>query len=218
MPTTALQLSDVTKKFGRQTVLSNINMTIQQGDIYGLIGENGAGKSTLMRLITGLSPLRSGQIMLLGASRNQAGYNQALQRIGTIIESPALYPHLTVYQNLMVSAKQKGVANRQDVLATIQFVGLTEKTKTKANRLSLGQRQRLGLAIALLAQPDFLILDEPINGLEPHGHHRDSGFAASFEHRTANHDPHFQPYSHGTVPSLHPLRLHPPRPLDSGNH
>lgn len=169
MATTALQLSDVSKKFGRQTVLNHINMTIEQGDIYGLIGENGAGKSTLMRLITGLSPLRNGQIMLLGENRGQAGYDRSLQRVGTIIESPALYPHLTVYQNLVVSAKQKGVANRQDIQDTIQFVGLTEKAKVKAKRLSLGQRQRLGLAIALLAQPDFLILDEPINGLDPMG-------------------------------------------------
>ncbi|VDG31351.1 ABC transporter [Lactobacillus plantarum] [Lactiplantibacillus mudanjiangensis] len=162
-----LTIKNVSKRFGHYQALSELSLTVNRRDIYGLIGENGAGKTTLMRLIIGLSALHQGQITLLG--ENAGHYQQALRRTGAIIESPAAFPGLTVLQNLTLTAKQHGLAEPDLIAETIAFVGLTEKTHTKAKHLSLGQRQRLGLAIAILPRPDFLILDEPINGLDPAG-------------------------------------------------
>lgn len=167
MNNTILSLTGVGKRFGRYKALTDINLTIHRGDICALIGENGAGKTSLMRLITGLSPMDKGSLMLLG---EEAGhYQHALEHVGAIIESPAFFANMTVYQNLKITAIQHGVNDADQITRTIAFVGLTEKTKTKAKHLSLGQKQRLGLAIAVLAQPDFLVLDEPINGLDPMG-------------------------------------------------
>ncbi len=157
----------VSKKFGEFQALTDISMTVKAGDIYGLIGENGAGKTTLMRLITGLSHLTAGKITLLGESVGH--YCHALRRTGAIIENPVAFPNLTVKQNLKLCAIQHGLAEPQLIPEALEFVDLTAKQATKANQLSLGQRQRLGLALAILPRPDFLILDEPINGLDPNG-------------------------------------------------
>ncbi|KRM88064.1 ABC transporter ATP-binding protein [Lacticaseibacillus thailandensis] len=167
MVDTVLSVQDVSKRFGRYQVLNHLSLTVHRGDIYALIGENGAGKTTLMRLICGLSPLRQGAIMLLGEDARH--YRMALRRTGAIIESPAAYSKLTVTQNLHLTAIQHGLSDYQEIGRAIAFVGLTEKRKTKAGHLSLGQKQRLGLATAILAHPDFLVLDEPINGLDPTG-------------------------------------------------
>ncbi|GEP19043.1 ATP-binding cassette domain-containing protein [Pediococcus argentinicus] len=165
----ALTLRDVEKQFGRSKVLKGVNLTVKKGEIYGLIGANGAGKSTIMRMVTGLSPTKVGEITLLGQKLGN-NYQQSLRRTGSIIESPTFYKNLSVKQNLMVIAKQKGLVNaKKEVEEVINFVGLTAKYKSKSSSLSLGQRQRLGLGIALLGNPDFLILDEPINGLDPSG-------------------------------------------------
>lgn len=162
-----LELRDVTKDFGQHHALQHVTMTVRRGDVYALIGENGAGKTTLMRLITGLSPMGQGEIMLLG--ENAKHYRHALKRIGAVIETPVAFDKLTVEQNLHVTAIQHGLTNTKEIAEAIGFVGLLEKRKTKAKHLSLGQKQRLGLATAILAHPDFLILDEPINGLDPMG-------------------------------------------------
>lgn len=162
-----LSVKDVSKRFGHYQTLNHLSLTVRRGDIYALIGENGAGKTTLMRLICGLSPMQQGEIMLLG--ENAKHYRMALSRIGAIIETPASYSKLTVAQNLHLTAIQHGINDFEEVDAAIGFVGLTAKRKTKAGHLSLGQKQRLGLATAILAHPDFLILDEPINGLDPTG-------------------------------------------------
>ncbi|MFD1411181.1 ABC transporter ATP-binding protein [Lapidilactobacillus gannanensis] len=162
-----LEIKQVSKKFGHYQALTDIDLTINRGDIFGLIGENGAGKTTLMRLITQLSPLQQGQITLLGETGSH--YQQALSRIGAIIESPAFFKKLTVAENLKIFAIQHGLSGSQLIDQTLAFVGLAEKANTRAGRLSLGQKQRLGLGLAILPQPDFLILDEPINGLDPAG-------------------------------------------------
>ncbi|WP_125767551.1 ABC transporter ATP-binding protein [Lapidilactobacillus wuchangensis] len=167
MTVPVLQINQVSKRFGHYQALSDINLTINQGDIFGLIGENGAGKTTLMRLITQLSPLQQGQITLLGATGQH--YQQALSHVGAIIESPAFFKKLTVAENLKLCAIQHGLPASPLVKQTLAFVGLTAKANTKAGHLSLGQKQRLGLGLAILPQPDFLILDEPINGLDPEG-------------------------------------------------
>lgn len=165
MTKTILSVDNVSKSFGRYKAIDNLSFTLQKGDIYGLIGANGAGKTTIMRLITQLSPLKVGQIELFGQKINQ----QALKHVGAVIETPAAFDKLTVQENLKLVAIQRGINDSTKIMKIVQFVDLTKKLHTKARNLSLGQRQRLGLAIAILPEPDLLILDEPINGLDPSG-------------------------------------------------
>ncbi len=172
--------------------LDQVSFTVEKGDIYGLIGENGAGKTTLMRLITGLSPMQHGTVTLLG---EQAGhYQHALSRIGAVIESPAAFEKLTVYQNLRLCAIQHGIQDKQAITEAIDFVGLKAKQTTKVKHLSLGQKQRLGLALAILPRPDFLILDEPINGLDPSGYYGISPIIETLERGAADNHSNLQPY------------------------
>lgn len=165
MEKTILSVSNINKSFGKNKVIDNVSFELQKGDIYGLIGSNGAGKTTIMRLITQLSPLKSGSIKLFDKKINQ----QALKHVGAVIETPVAFDRLTVRQNLKLVAIQRGINDKKKILEIIKFVGLEKKLNTKSKNLSLGQRQRLGLAIAILPEPDLLILDEPINGLDPSG-------------------------------------------------
>lgn len=158
-----LNLKNVTKVFGKDKVLDDVNLTIFKGDIYGLIGRNGAGKTTLMKIIMDLTRKTSGEIFLLS---NRA-YNKNLERVGAIIESPVAYVNLSAYQNLKILCKQKGIHDDSVIVEALKFVNLTNTGKKKFKNFSLGMKQRLGLAMALLNNPDFLILDEPINGLDP---------------------------------------------------
>ena len=162
---TILSVNNVSKIFGKYKALDNVNLSLQKGDIYGLVGSNGAGKTTLMRLITQLSPLKIGEIQLFDKKVNQ----QALKHVGAVIEAPVAFDKLTVQENLKLVAIQRGINDSKRISEIVKFVGLTEKLNTKAKNLSLGQKQRLGLAIAVLPDPDLLILDEPINGLDPSG-------------------------------------------------
>lgn len=165
MTKTILNVDSISKNFGKYKAIDNVSFTLQKGDIYGLIGSNGAGKTTIMRLITQLSPLKVGTIELFGQKINQ----QALKHVGAVIETPAAFEKLTVLENLKLVAIQRGINDKKRLPEIIDFVGLGEKLNTKAKNLSLGQKQRLGLAIAILPEPDLLILDEPINGLDPSG-------------------------------------------------
>ena len=158
-----LELKDVTKMFGKDKVLNRVNLTIFKGDIYGLIGRNGAGKTTLMKIITDLTRKTSGEIFLL----SNRSYIKNLERVGAIIESPVAYVNLSAYQNLKILCMQKGIQDYAVIDEALQFVNLTNTGKKKFKQFSLGMKQRLGLAMALLNNPDFLILDEPINGLDP---------------------------------------------------
>ena len=158
-----LELKDVTKMFGKDKVLNRVNLTIFKGDIYGLIGRNGAGKTTLMKIITDLTRKTSGEIFLL----SNRSYIKNLARVGAIIESPVAYVNLSAYQNLKILCMQKGIQDYAVIDEALQFVNLTNTGKKKFKQFSLGMKQRLGLAMALLNNPDFLILDEPINGLDP---------------------------------------------------
>ena len=158
-----LELKDVTKMFGKDKVLNRVNLTIFKGDIYGLIGRNGAGKTTLMKIITDLTRKTSGEIFLL----SNRSYIKNLERVGAIIESPVAYVNLSAYQNLKILCMQKGIQDYAVIDEALEFVNLTNTGKKKFKQFSLGMKQRLGLAMALLNNPDFLILDEPINGLDP---------------------------------------------------
>lgn len=163
-----LQTYGLTKQYGKNTAVNNVNMKIKKGDIYGFIGRNGAGKTTMIRMITGLVAPTKGQIELF-AQKNEKGIKNALPRIGSIIEHPALYPDFTALENMQLRGKLLGVPDKNVIESILETVGLWNVGKKKVKNFSLGMRQRLGLALALLGNPDFLILDEPINGLDPEG-------------------------------------------------
>jgi len=163
-----LKMSGVTKKYGSKAAVDNISMTIYKGDIYGLIGRNGAGKTTLMRVITSLTSIDSGKIALFGET-SAARLTKARRRMGCVIETPALYPNLTAFQNLEYFRILRRIDDKSIVEKSLKTVALEDTGKKKFRDFSLGMKQRLGLALALLGNPDFIILDEPNNGLDPIG-------------------------------------------------
>lgn len=164
---TVLEMTNITKKFGNHLALKNINMTIHEGEIYGLIGRNGAGKTTLLKLITQLIEPDQGIISLFG-SQGDKELTKALRCSGSVIETPVAYDQLSAVDNLRYYCKLRGVVNPDAVIEeTLKFVNLSDTGKKKFKDFSLGMKQKLGIAIAILTRPDFLILDEPINGLDP---------------------------------------------------
>lgn len=165
---TVLKLTQLTKTYKKVNAVDHVNITINKGDIYGLVGKNGAGKSTLLKLITSLAKQDSGEIELFGET-TYAGLQKSRKRMGSVIETPALYVDLSAEHNLEYYQRLKGVPNKKVIHDTLELVGLTDTGKKKVKNFSLGMKQRLGLAVALLNNPDFLILDEPLNGLDPMG-------------------------------------------------
>lgn len=164
-----LEIKQLSKKFGRQLALDNMNLTIRKGEIYGLIGKNGAGKTTLIKVLTQLIQADGGSISLFNSSTH-GQWTQALKRVGSVIETPVAHNHLTAHQNLLYYCKVRHIANPEKVIAeTLDYVGLADTGSKKFRNFSLGMKQRLGIAIALISKPDLLILDEPINGLDPVG-------------------------------------------------
>ncbi|MDR3315506.1 MAG: ATP-binding cassette domain-containing protein [Coriobacteriales bacterium] len=163
-----LKTTGLTKTYGQQHAVNQVNMTVHRGDVYGLVGQNGAGKTTLIRLVTGLTLPNSGEIELMGA-HTASDLQHVRSRLGSIVESPALYPNLTATQNLETYRLQRGILERDCVARMLALVGLAGAGKKRFKDFSLGMKQRLGLGLALMSNPDFLILDEPINGLDPTG-------------------------------------------------
>lgn len=161
------QTKNIIKRYKQTNVLDRVSMTVKRGEIYGLIGENGAGKTTLIRLLTGLAKPSEGELSLFGyQGKNIAGQRS---RMGCIIEGPSLYPEMTAYENLEVQRLQRGIPGKDNLDHVLTLVNLHHAGKKKVKNFSLGMRQRLALAIALLGTPEFLVLDEPINGLDPVG-------------------------------------------------
>lgn len=163
-----LKTYKITKKYGDQVVVNNINMTIKKGEIYGFIGQNGAGKTTLIRLITGLIHKSAGEIELLGAS-GENELNKARTMVGSLIETPSFYDNMTARENLEVSRLIRNIPGKKCIDDVLELVGLKDVEKKKVKNFSLGMKQRLGIANALMGNPKLLILDEPINGLDPIG-------------------------------------------------
>ena len=163
-----METKGITKAYKSTLALDKVDLKLEKGKIYGFIGQNGAGKTTLIRLITGLSFASAGEIVLWGKTGERELQEQR-KRIGALIESPALYPNMTAVQNLEVQRIQRGIPDKAVIEKTLQLVGLPDTGKKKVRNFSLGMRQRLGIAVALLNTPEFLILDEPINGLDPAG-------------------------------------------------
>lgn len=159
-----IETSNLTKTYGSKTVLDHVNMHVAKGDIYGFIGKNGAGKTTLMKLLLGMSQPTEGTITLFGTKK----LNVARRLIGSLIEEPALYKNCTAAENMKRFAILSGT-DYHEIDEILHFVGLGDVGNKKVGKFSLGMKQRLGIAIAMLGHPDLLILDEPINGLDPEG-------------------------------------------------
>ena len=159
-----MQLS---KRYGNFTALNNADMTVYREDIYGLIGRNGAGKTTIMKIITGLTEKSGGEYEIFG--KKGAAADKEKRRIGCLIENPAFFGGMTAYQNLKYYALQKGITDEKQIDEALALVNLTEVKHKKYRKFSLGMKQRLGIALAVMDNPDLVILDEPINGLDPIG-------------------------------------------------
>jgi ABC-2 type transport system ATP-binding protein len=160
-----LRTQCLTKQFGEKTAVKNVSMQIKKGEIYGFIGKNGAGKTTLMRLILGAAMPTGGSIELFGGKENE---NEARHRIGALLEYPCIYKNCTALENLRRFAILTG-ADADELEDILELVGLKGVGRKKAGQFSLGMKQRLAIGIALLGHPEFLVLDEPINGLDPAG-------------------------------------------------
>lgn len=160
-----LQTSNLTKKYKKQTALNNVNINIKKGDIYGLIGKNGAGKTTLMKIVCGLIHSTHGEIKLFEST----DLNKQRKRIGCVIEQPVIYPLMTAREILTYYNKLLGISDYSNIDDLLDLVGLENAGNKKTKNFSLGMKQRLSIAISLIGNPDFLILDEPINGLDPSG-------------------------------------------------
>ncbi len=163
-----IKTHNLTKRYGRHTVVHDLNLTVPQGSVYGFLGPNGAGKSTSMKMLLGLVHQTSGQVELLGQAMSEGTRIALLRQTGSLIESPSGYLHLTARENLAIVADLKGVAYK-DIDRVLDIVHLTADANRKVGQYSLGMKQRLGIAMALLGSPRLLILDEPTNGLDPAG-------------------------------------------------
>lgn len=165
--TAVLAAYGLRKAYGANMALDGLSMMVRRGDIYGLVGRNGAGKTTLMRMATGQSAPTGGELELFGASGKDLRAQRS--RTGAMIEIPSFSPFLTARENLEYYRLQRGIPGREAVDEALELVNLTATGPKKFKSFSLGMKQRLGLALALMNHPDFLILDEPINGLDPEG-------------------------------------------------
>ena len=157
------------KQYRNFKALNGLSMHVPQGSIYGLVGKNGAGKTTLIRLISGIQEPTSGNYTLYGVKNTDKAIYKVRQRMGAVVESPAIYLDMTAEENLKIQYQVLGIPSYEGITELLQLVDLTECGKKKVKNFSLGMKQRLGIAVALCGNPDFLVLDEPINGLDPQG-------------------------------------------------
>ncbi|MBY9079338.1 ABC transporter ATP-binding protein [Paenibacillus sp. HN-1] len=163
----AIRTIGLCKKYGTKNVVDQVNLIVPKGAIYGFIGRNGSGKSTTQKMVCGLVRPSAGEIHLFGKPVEDT---LVRSRIGTLIEQPGVYPSMSAYENLVLQGLSIGVDNpKKKAMESLEMVGLGKSAKKKAKNLSLGMKQRLGIAIAMLGNPDLLVLDEPINGLDPEG-------------------------------------------------
>lgn len=163
-----IETKQLTKIYGEQAAVKNINLHVKRGKIYGLLGRNGAGKTTTMKMLLGLTQPTSGEVKIWGKPL-RGNEKKLLPRIGSLIESPGFYPNLTATENLRIFATLRGVPNSNAIKDALDLVGLPYKDKKLFSQYSLGMKQRLAIALAVMHDPELLILDEPINGLDPIG-------------------------------------------------
>ena len=163
-----LQTQQLCKKYGRFNALTDFTINVPKGSIYGMVGRNGAGKTTLIRIVTGLNNPSSGEFTLFGTKNTDADILAKRRKIGAVVETPSLHPEMSAKDNLIQQTKALGISDEK-LDEILNLVGLPNTGKKKAKHFSLGMRQRLGIAFSLVGDPDFLVLDEPINGLDPQG-------------------------------------------------
>ncbi len=168
MSEAAMKIIDLHKNIGRSHIIKNLNFDIRPGEVFGFIGPNGAGKTTTIRMMVGLLSMTKGDVVIQGHSI-KSEYTKAISEVGAIVENPEMYPFMTGLQNLKHFARMSEGVTNERIKEVIDLVGLEKAIKTKVNKYSLGMRQRLGIAQALLHSPSVLILDEPTNGLDPTG-------------------------------------------------
>lgn len=162
-----LTTNAITKQYGKQRAVNAVSIHIRQGAIYGLIGRNGAGKTTLLKMISGLAAPTEGDFSLFGKTGQEV--SEYMSRIGSLIENPGIYPNLSAPENLQLKCLAMGIRKKGVIGELLETVGLGNTGKKKVRNFSLGMKQRLGIALALVGDPDLVILDEPINGLDPQG-------------------------------------------------
>ena len=165
---TVLECKSLNKKIGKKDILKNVSLEVQEGDILGFIGPNGAGKTTTIKLILGLQKINSGEVKINGYDI-KTQFEKAIERVGTIVENPDLYMYMSGLDNLKMIARLYKNVDIKRIDEVIKLVGLENRIKDKVSKYSLGMRQRLGIAQAILHKPNLLILDEPTNGLDPEG-------------------------------------------------
>ena len=165
----ALTTQGLTKTYAQTKALNGLTMHVPKGAIYGFVGKNGAGKTTLIRLVCGLQAPTAGDYTLYGVPHTAPEIYKTRRRMGAVVETPSVYLDLTAADNLKLQHRLLGLPSEEGIPALLRLVGLEDTGKKKARHFSLGMRQRLGIAVALCGDPDFLILDEPINGLDPQG-------------------------------------------------
>lgn len=164
-----LETNELSKKYKNFQALNGLSMHVPKGAIYGFVGKNGAGKTTLIRLICGLQQPTSGEFTLYGISEDSKDIIKSRRRMGAVVETPSIYLDMTAEENLKQQYLILGLPSFDGIKELLKLVGLEGTGKKKAKHFSLGMKQRLGIAIALVGDPDFLVLDEPINGLDPQG-------------------------------------------------
>ena len=164
----AVTTTNLSKQYGRQMVLNNVSIQVKPGQIYGLVGNNGAGKTTLLRILSGLTIEKSGEYTIFDESE-YSKKNEARRRVASLIEEPGFFPFMTARQNLEYFRIQRGIPGKEIVDEVLKEVGLDKVGKKKFGKFSLGMRQRLGIALALMGEPELLLLYEQINGLDPEG-------------------------------------------------
>src|SRR5699024_10763915 len=164
-----LKTNALKKSYGHYKALNGLTMSVPKGEIYGLVGKNGAGKTTLIRLICGLQKPTGGEYSIYGISNKQKEIIKARRRIGAVVETPSIYLDMTAEDNLRMQYRVLGLPSFEGIEDVLKMVGLENTGRKKVKDFSLGMRQRLGIAVAIVGDPDFLILDEPINGLDPQG-------------------------------------------------
>ena len=209
----ALETRNLTKHMGGRRIVRSVSLQIPKGSVYGLLGPNGAGKSTTLKLLTGLMCPSEGEVRIFGKPWSR----DCLGRIGALIETPALYGNLTAYENLLVHSRLRGLP-QGEIDKVLVITGLEATGKQLVSQFSLGMKQRLGLAIALLGDPEILILDEPTNGLDPIGIEEFQRTDPIPPFQRKNHPP-IQPHPVGGGPTGRPHRHHQRRGVEiAGAH